>query len=96
MSSWIDLGKKQAALFMQDNVTYIEILVTGDCSRAILHTCYNILVRQNNLIPIEQLPPTEKTNLWESGKEFANGRLDEKKGIELVKALYALEYLLNL
>lgn len=95
MSEWLAIGKKQSDLFMSNNVGYMDLLVTADCPRSIMNTCYNILVRIKKISPIEKLDPSEKINLWESAKEFAKGRMNNDGLTELSKALIALEYFLN-
>lgn len=93
--SWIELGRKQASLFMDNNLPYVECLITADCNRSILNTCYNVLVRSKKMIPIDKLPEKEKLTLWETAKEFAKDRMNKEQLIELVKALLTLEYFLN-
>lgn len=94
MSTFLDLGKKQATMFMNDNVGYMELLVTADCPREILNVCYRILVREGKLKELKDLPLEEKTGIWETAKEFAKDRLDQKGLISLSCALQALNYLI--
>ena len=92
---WIELGNKQAALFINNNIAYMNLLVTGDCSRHILNSVYRILVGQRKIPELEKMSVDEKKIIWETAKEFSKDRLDKEKLIELAKSLYVLEYLLN-
>lgn len=95
MNSWLELGKKQADLFTSNNIAYMELLVTGDCNRSILNTCYNILIRTKKIKPIEDWEVGDKRNVWETAKETAKDRMDNEGLIELSKALITLEYFLQ-
>lgn len=96
MSLWMDLAIRQSKLFIEDNVNYMSALVTCPSIRNIWVSAYDALVRLNHLGPLEGLPTSEKNNVWETAKEIAAGRLNNTKTIELSKALYCLEYILNL
>jgi hypothetical protein len=94
--SFLELGRKQTVFFTVDNVLYCEVLVSADSCRSILVGCYSTLVRLGKLIPIENLRQSEKEVAWQTAKNIAKGRLGKKAMIELVQALMALEYFLNL
>lgn len=96
MSLWMDLAIKQSKLFIEDNVNYSNAIVNCDSIRYIWVCAYNALVRLHLLGPLEGLPTSEKNNVWETAKEISAGRVNLPKTIELSKALYCLEYVLNL
>src|ERR1043166_4703677 len=96
MSLWMDLAIKQSRLFMEDNVNYMNALVTCDSIRNVWVCAYDGLVRLHYLGPVEGLPISEKNNVWETAKEIAADRLNLSKTIELSKSIYCLEYVLNL
>lgn len=96
MSTWLELGKKQAQEFDKNNFAYMEILVTCDCSRSIMSVCHSVLVKRNIFPVLEFMCEEDKRTAWETAKEFARGRLNNEKLIELCKALLSLEYFLNL
>ncbi len=92
----LDLGQKQAQLFLANNVAYCEVLVTCACPRHILLSAYSQLVRLQIIAPIEDLRQEEKENAWQTAKDIAQGRLGRKDLIEVVQALLTIEYFLNL
>ena len=96
MSLWMDLAIKQSRLFSEDNVNYTNALVTCDSIRNIWVCAYKGLVRIHYLGPLEGLSVSEKNNVWETAKEISAGRLNNAETIQLSKALYCLEYVLNL
>lgn len=90
------LAKLQADLFMDDNERYMRCLPVLKVPKDILSGCYEILVEQNKLIRIEDIPTKDKNNIFETAKEFANGRIKNKESIiQLCKCLYCLEFLLS-
>jgi hypothetical protein len=91
----VELGKKQAALFNENNVAYVSCLVKFNSQRHILLWCYTSFVGSKKIIPIEELPKSDKESIWEMAKEMGVG-LDKNGIIELCKAFYTLEYLLRL
>lgn len=95
-SDMFELGRKQAGLFLENEVVFCEILVTCYCPRSILLSVYNRLVKTGKLVPIEDMLLDQKQDAWNTAKEIAKGRLGRKALIEVVKALIALEYFLNL
>lgn len=95
MSEWLELGKKQSSLFVDNNLSYMESLVTCIVPRKIMHMCYYILLANKKIKKIEDLPLDQKTSIWEMAKEISNGRLGGPDLIILSKCLYALEFFLN-
>lgn len=94
-SKFLDLARKQADLFMNNNIAWIESLVTTDCIKSIMEIGYNVLVRQKAIVEIGKMPIEEKENLWESTKEFCRDRLTVVEMKRVAKALICLEYLLT-
>lgn len=92
----LELGRKQAELFMTNNVVYCEILVTCSCPRHILVRAYQYLVLTNKIVALEDMLTSDQKAAGEIAKSFVNGRLERKELIEVVKALLAIEYFLNL
>lgn len=88
------IGKKQAELFVANNIGYCEFMVTATTPRTILNLVYNYLVRDGKITALENLTLDEKRMSWETAKDFAKGRLNETELIEVVKSLHALEFLL--
>ncbi len=93
-SPFLDLARKQAELFQNDNINWMETLITCECTKSIMEIGYNVLVRQKVITPIEDMAQEDKLKLWESAKEFANGRLDQKQLVRVAKSLLTLESLL--
>lgn len=92
----LDLGRKQAQLFLSDNLTYCEFLVCCDCPRAILVMAYFRLVKERKLTAIEDMLLSEKETAWQTAKDIAQGRLGRRPLVEVVKALLVIEYFLKL
>lgn len=92
---YLEIGKAQVELFYQNNLDYINSLVTCDSIRGLMNSIYNFLTDTKKIEKIETLELEYRQSLWDQTKEYAAGRLDKKKAIELSKALYTLEYLLN-
>jgi hypothetical protein len=90
-----EVGIKQAILFRSDPETYKKCLVSGGSIRGVMTEVYKSLLANNRAKGIESLPEGEKQNLWNMAKELAEGRLSYQETINLAKALYALEILLN-
>lgn len=89
------MGRKQAGLFENNNQVYIDCLVKFDSPRHILTLAYSALVASKQIKPIESLPIEEKNQLWGLTKEFAAGKMEKDKTLELSKALYTLEFYLQ-
>lgn len=96
MSDWIEIGKKQAIDFMNNNVAFMEVLITCVVPIKLMLLCYRSLVIKKAIKELESLPVNQKNTIWEQAKEFSNGRLNKDQLIDLCRSLYTLEYLLNL
>lgn len=94
--TWVWLAVEQSKVFIDNNVSYTEALVNATSIRYIWQVCYSYFVNTKQLPPLERISVEDKTHVWETAKEIAAGRLNNKKTIELSKALYCLEYVLNL
>lgn len=94
-NDFLDLGRKQAQLFVEDNITYCEILVTGSCPRKILLLAYRRLVSLRKITPIEDMLLEHKESAWQMAKDIAKGRLGRQALIETVQAMMVIEYFLN-
>lgn len=92
----MDLARLQVDLLLSNNVAYCEILVTCYCPREILNRAYRILVRMGKITALEDMPYEDQKAAGQLGKDIAKGRLQRKELIEVVKALLAVEYFLNL
>lgn len=100
MKKWIDfvheIGNKQAELFLENNISYMECLVNGISFKNLLTVCYNALLRQKKIVQIEYLPIEEKQRLFEIVKEFDNSTLDKEGYVLACRSLYALEQYLKI
>lgn len=92
LNQWIELGRKQYAVFENDCENYIKCLVANQSMRTVLNCVYNSLVGRKEMIAIENLSQEGKITLWEATKEFAKGTLNQQQMIDLSKSLYTLEY----
>lgn len=93
--SFLNLARQEAETFQQNHVAWMECLVKCDCTKTIMELGYNILVRQNKIIPLEKMPQQEKENIWEQAKDFAMDRLDKEGLIRMCRGLIILEYFLQ-
>lgn len=98
--SWLQcmerIGRKEAAYFENDNVSYTEEIVTLNCRRGIMCWVYSEMKKNKKIIPIENLDPEDKKNLWEFTIDICSGKInDNKRRIEVLKTFYILEYFLN-
>ena len=91
----IELVKKHIEIFHQNNVVFMNCLVTGNGLKGIFLSVYNTLIISKKIIAIELLPVDQKKELWEGAKEFADNRLNNEDCIKFSKCLYVLEYFLN-
>jgi hypothetical protein len=92
----LDFGRKQAALFEKDNISYTDSLLILSGSRRMMVWLYCVLKNYKYLVPIEDLDLDVKQKMWLTVKDICSGRLDDKgKAVEMCKAFYALEYFLN-
>lgn len=94
-SPFYNLAKEQSELFQKDNIAWMECLITCECTKSIMEIGYNVLVRSKKIDPIEAMLIEEKEKLWESAKEFAKERLNNKELIRVCKGLVTLEFLLK-
>lgn len=92
LNQWIELGRKQYAVFENDSLNYINCLVANTSMRTVLNCVYDSLVGRKEMIPIELLNQENKLALWEGAKEFSKGTLNQQQMIDLSKSLYTLEY----
>jgi len=94
-SPFLDLARKQVDLFQNDNVGWMETLITSDCIKSIMELGYKILVRDGKITAIEKMDQAEKESLWNSAGEFAKGRLGREDLVRVCRGLVALEYFLT-
>lgn len=92
---WIKLGCLQMDVFEANSEAYMNLLITGLTQKVIMLMCYFVSVRMKLILPMEQLPESEKRELWERAKEIASGRLDHNQTIELSKCLYTISCFLK-
>lgn len=92
----LELARKEVEVFKSNNLAYCEVLVTCTTQRNILRMAYNQLVHRKKVTPIEDMLLADKTTAYNTAKDIAKGRLGRGALIELVKALIAIEYFLNL
>jgi hypothetical protein len=85
-NSFLDLSSKQVLLFNDNNLVWTECLVKFESVKAIMDMGYNILVRSKKIIPIESMAQEDKVTLWNTTKDIASGRLDQKDLIRISKA----------
>lgn len=94
-SPFLDLARKEAETFQNNNVAWMECLVTCECTKTIMEIGYNILVRSNKIQPIDKMPQADKENVWNTAREFSKGRLSKDGLIKMCKGLVVLEYFLT-
>ncbi len=94
-SSFLELGRKQAQLFTENNVAYCEVLVTCSCPRHILLQSYYRLVREGKITAYEDLVQATQEDARQMTLDIAKGRMSNKELRELAKALLAIEYFLT-
>ena len=90
LSIW--LGAMQVKLFESNQPVYMDVFCSGEGVRKILIGYYNSLVKEEKIIPIENLSVEYKTELYETAKEIAANRLDTNGCIQLCKCLQVLTY----
>lgn len=91
----LDLGRKQAQMFQDNNVPYCEVLVTCGSPRHILLNAYQHLVRLRKITAYEDLLQDELEEARQMTLDIAKGRLSNRELRELAKALLAIAYFLN-
>lgn len=90
------IGRKEAAYFENDNIGYTEEIISFNCRRSIMVWVYSELKKNNKIVPIENLAPEDKNNMWGFIKEICAGKTeDQKRMIEVCKVFYVIEYFLN-
>lgn len=89
------LGLKQIALLQDNNVAFMDGLVTCDSIRGLMHRIYTAFVARKLINPIEQMEIKEKEDLWMLTKEISSDRLDTGESVKLSRILYCMEFLLN-
>jgi hypothetical protein len=92
----LELGRKQALMFHDNNLAYCEVLVTCCSPRHILLNAYQQLVRLHKIIAYEDLLQDELEEARQMTLDIAKGRLSNKELRELAKALLAIAYFLDL
>lgn len=92
---FFNLAKKQADLFTNNHLAWVEVLVTGTALRGIMRIAYRRLIREGKMIPLENMHEEEKNRLWETVEEFDNGRNDEQGKVYIAISLLTLEYFLQ-
>ena len=92
----LELGRKQAQMFQDNNLAYCEVLVKDSCNRHILLQTYHILVRREKITAYEDLLADDLEQAREITLDIAKGRLSNKELRELAKALLAIAYFLDL
>lgn len=95
ISCFMDLAKKEVESFQNNNLVWMECLVTCDCTKSIMEIAYRTLVRERKIKAIEEMDHASKENIWSTAKEFSKDRLDTEGLIKMAKSLIALEYLLQ-
>lgn len=94
---FVELGEMFADDFEKDNVAFCNGLTAGKVAMSVLESCYKVLVSKKKIKKIEDLPRNEREIIWNTAKEFANGRLkNNEQMITLCKSIYAVEYFLTL
>lgn len=90
------IGRKEAAYFENDNVSYTEEIVTLNCRRGIMCWVYSEMKKHKKIVPIESLEPEDKKHLWKFTIDICADKItDRKSRVEVLKTFYILEYFLN-
>lgn len=87
------LAKKQADLFQQNNVAWMDTMATSWTIQEIMRLSYGFLVRTGSMKRLEDLEDRE--SIWKSVDEFSKGQTDEKVRNRIAISLLTLEYLLT-
>lgn len=88
---FIKLGNKYVDLYMNGKFE-LEQLAAIPSHRETLNEVYNVLVRQNKLIPIEGLELKEKNALWDACKGYIE-KLSTPERVKFCKCYWALSCL---
>lgn len=90
------IGRKETVYFENDNVGYTDQIIRLNCRRSIMCWVYSELKKHKKLIPIEQLEPVVKKQMWAFVKEICVGKTDDlKRMTEVAKVFYTIEYFIN-
>lgn len=90
------IGRKEAAYFENDNVSYTEEIITLNCRRSIMCWVYSEMKKHKKIVAIELLDKKDKDELWLFTKDICAGKTsDKKRMVEVLKVFYTLEYFLN-
>lgn len=93
-NTFMQLAQKQVELFQNNNIAWMDAMVTSDCIKGIMCIAYRAFVREKKITAIEDMPIGEKKKLWEQAKEFAKNRLNQQEMVDLCRSLLTLEYML--
>lgn len=90
------LGRSQAQMFQQNNIAFCEVLVTCTVPRQILLSAYYQLVRREKILALEDMLYQDQVEAGAIGKDIAKGRLERKELKDVIRALIAINYFLEL
>lgn len=91
-----NIGRKETACFEDYSVLYVESLIGTNLRRRLMVWVYCYLVGRGKAPRIEDLEPDVKQKMWLTAKDICAGKIvDQKKMIEICKALYVIEYFMN-
>lgn len=66
----IKQGRELTCYFKKDPQRFVDWLLSAWMLRWLFDLSYKSLTRAGKLIPVENLPPDEKAELWKHTKEF--------------------------
>jgi hypothetical protein len=92
----LELGRKQAQMFQDNNIAFCEVLVKDTCNRHILLHAYRSLVYWRKITAYEDLLQEDLEEARQMTLDIAKGRLSNRELRELAKALLAIAYFLDL
>ena len=87
----ISLARVMIELFEKMPKTFNEVLVTGTVHRSIMLSIYRLLVKEGTLLPIEEITPEQKNEIWNRAKTIIAGRMNKEQCIEVIKSIHAME-----
>jgi len=92
----LDVGRKYARSFEQDNLRFTDSLLNLGGCRKMMVWLYCLLRNIGKLTPLEELPQEEKEHMWEFVKEICVGEHRQREKMrEMMMVFYTLEYFLN-
>lgn len=101
-TEFIELGRKQAALFNWDrpgmqeaNQTFVNLLLDSYTFRQIMVLAYKSLVAYKVFCKIEDLSDDQKNKLFESTVEFTGQLKGADKAKDICRCMYTLEFYLQ-